>query len=471
MKRPAAGLLLSLCLVAHAAEAKAEGEGDLAAYRTGVQPGCAVGRYTADGAPAFEVAGYADPAERRPITPRTQFLIASASKQFTALAVLTLADAGLIELDAPARRYLPEMVGAVGEATVRQLLNQTAGVRDHTALLALVGVERLGSVDRARTLALMARQSATNFAPGSRAQYSNGNYLLLSEIVARASDMPFERYLQKAVFSPLGMRDSLALPAAPRAARRLAHGYSPDRKGDYVVADDVPATSGSGGVITTVTDLALFDRDFQLERKVWRPKIKAEMLKPGLLTDGSTAILPEFGTPYGAGLGLDRRDGELWVSHDGGSEGFAAEYIRLSTARRSVAVLCNRADARPSRLAENLLAPPPPPTAAPGAPAPPEPAPGPFTDLAIIAGRYRSEDLDATYEFRPAGQGFEVTITSPWTPEPVLDSWGGLRRYGDAAFGTGPIRVTFDRREGHAQTLTLRFGRRVEGLKLVRIGD
>jgi CubicO group peptidase (beta-lactamase class C family) len=71
------------------------------------------------------------------ITPRTRFLIASASKQVTALAVLSLVDAGRIGLDDPAARRLPDMAGALQGATVRQLLNQTAGVRDHTTLMAL----------------------------------------------------------------------------------------------------------------------------------------------------------------------------------------------------------------------------------------------------------------------------------------------------------------------------------------------
>lgn len=469
--RLAPALLLSLCLIAPSTRVSADVGDGLAAFRVGIQPGCAVGRYSADAAPVFEVAGYADLQGKRPITPRTRFIIASASKQFTALAVLTLADEGRIDLDAPARRYLPEMAGAVGEATVRQLLNQTAGVRDHTTLFALLGIERLGSIDRTRTLALMARQSATNFTPGSRAAYSNGNYLLLSEIVARVAGMPFETYLQRAIFRPLGMRDSSAIGARPPAGR-LAHGYDPDRDGGYALADDVPATSGSGGVITTVADLALFDRDFRLERIVWRPKIKAQMLKPGLLNDGSTAILPEFGTPYGAGLGLEQRDGDLWVAHDGGAEGFAAQYIRVVGARRGVAVLCNRADGAASELAEKLLAPPQPTAAPTSGAARPQPAPPrPFTETAVIAGRYRASDLDAIYDFRPSGQGFEVTITSPWTPGPVIDTWGGLRRYGADEFGTGPIRVTFERRGDHAEVLTLRFGRRVEGLKLVRIAE
>lgn len=466
MKRLAVLLSLSACVASAGMPVRAS-DSDLAAYHVDLQPGCAVGKFSATGRPQFEVAGYADLEARRRITSRTQFLIASASKQFTALAVMLLIDQGRIGLDDPARRWLPEMSGAVGEATVRQLLHQTAGVRDHTTLMTLVGVEQLGSLDRARTLALMARQQGTNFPPGSRSQYSNGNYLLLSEIVVRASGMTFERYLEKAIFRPLGMRDSLALPAGSRDLKRLAHGYGPTGEG-YAVADDVPATSGSGGVVTTVADLARFDRDFYREARVWRPEIKAMMLEPGRLADGSVAVLPEFGSPYGAGLGLDRRDGELWVEHNGGAEGFAADYVRRTGARRSVAVLCNRADARPTRLAESLLGAAPP-RAAPARPPGPQAAPEPFTDLALIAGRYRSEDLDAVYDFRPVAGGFEVIITSPWTPAPVVDGWGGLRRYGADEFGTGPIRVVYALRDGRAETLTLRFGRRVEGLKLVRI--
>lgn len=466
MRRSIAILLAVLGSGAAPAAASADG---LADYATGVQPGCIVGRFSADAPPAFESAGYADIAGQRPITSRTQFLLASASKQFTALAVVILADNGVLSLDDPAKRWLPEMAGALGDVTIDQLLHHTAGVRDHTTLIMLSGVERLASVDRPATLAMMARLKATNFQPGSRAQYSNGNYLLLSEIVTRASGMPFERYLEKAIFRPLGMTDSFALPAASRRPADLAHGYRPLRAGGFDLADDRPATSGSGGVVTSMRDLARFDRDFHLGRVVWRPSVKAVMLRPGRLSNGEIAKLPEFGTPYGAGLGLETRGEELRVSHDGGAEGFVAEYVRLVGARRGAAALCNRVDADPSALAEAALKSPPPDPVPPAVPGPPPVATPPFTDLAVIAGRYRSEELGATYDFKPVEGGFEVTIVSPLTTAPVIDNWGGLRRYGPAEFGTGPIRVVYESTDGRATRLTLRFGRRVDGLVFDRI--
>jgi CubicO group peptidase (beta-lactamase class C family) len=115
---------------------RAQAPDPLAAMREGAQPGCAVAVLTPAG-PRFDAAGLADVAGGVAITPRTRFLIASASKQVTALAVLSLVDAGRIGLDDPAARRLPDMAGALQGATVRQLLNQTAGVRDHTTLMAL----------------------------------------------------------------------------------------------------------------------------------------------------------------------------------------------------------------------------------------------------------------------------------------------------------------------------------------------
>ncbi len=136
----------------------------LAAMRESVQPGCAVAVLDPAG-PRFDAAGLTDLEAATPITSRTGFLIASASKQFTALAVLTLVDAGRIELDAPAARWLPDMAGALQGATVRQLLNQTAGVRDHTILMALSGIERLSEAPPDSTLAMMRGLDSGNFAP------------------------------------------------------------------------------------------------------------------------------------------------------------------------------------------------------------------------------------------------------------------------------------------------------------------
>ncbi|WP_291837087.1 serine hydrolase [Brevundimonas sp.] len=426
----------------------------LAAMRESVQPGCAVAVLDPAG-PRFDAAGLTDLEAATPITSRTGFLIASASKQFTALAVLTLVDAGRIELDAPAARWLPDMAGALQGATVRQLLNQTAGVRDHTILMALSGIERLSEAPPDSTLAMMRGLDSGNFAPGSRAAYSNGNYLMLAQLVERVSGRTLADYARETLFAPLGMTGT-----GFAAEGLTTHGYRRLRDGSFRIADDQPSLPGSGGLVTTAEDLARFDAAFRAGRGPWTATVKALFVEPGRLTDGSVAVLPEFGTPYGAGVGLEDRDGVVWLSHDGGSEGFRAEYVRQAETAVGAIVLCNRTDVNPGAIAEALLGVP---ATAPSPPAPsaPRPAPEPASESARagLVGRWTSAETGIDYDIRPAEDGVRVTIRSPLSPEPITEDWGGLRAGADGEVVTGPLRLKAD-----GDRLTVSFGRRVEAL-------
>lgn len=427
----------------------------LAAMREGAQPGCAVAVLGAAG-PTFDAAGLADIEAAAPITARTGFLIASASKQFTALAVLSLVDTGRIELDAPAARWLPDMAGALQGATVRQLLNQTAGVRDHTTLMALSGIERMSEAAPAAVLAMMRGLDSSNFPAGSRAAYSNGNYLMLAQLVERVSGQTLADYARDTVFVPLGMTGT-----AFSTEGLTTHGYRRLRDGSFRIADDQPSLPGSGGLVTTVEDLARFDAAFRAGRGVWTPTVKALFVEPGRLADGSIATLPEFGTPYGAGIGLEDRDGVLWLSHDGGVEGFRAEYVRQAEAPVGAIVLCNRSEVNPGAIAEALLGAPVATPSPPPAPSGPRPAPEPAPEAARagLIGRWTSAETGIDYDIRPAEDGVQVTIRSPLSPEPIIEDWGGLRAGSDGAVVTGPLRLKAD-----GDRLTISFGRRIEAL-------
>lgn len=448
----------------------------LARFAEGVQPGCAMGIFGPGEKTRYDSAGYARLASARRLDENTQFLAASMSKQFTALAVLTLIDEGKLKFEDPARRWVPELAGAVGDATVAELLHHTAGVRDHVNLLFLVGVEALAEVDRGRTLALMARQQRTNFPSGTRSQYSNGNYFVLAEIVRRVSGTPLEMFAADRIFTPAGMTRSYFLGGAEPVA--LADGHQPQGKQPgFRVANDRPATNGSGGLVTTVADLSRFEQAFRAVTMPWNPRIKAWFLTPGTLRSGELAILPEFGTPYGTGVGLTAVGDDLQMAHGGGAEGFRSEYVRMRDAPIGVAVLCNRLDADASALALEALriarnaSPPPPdpaaraPTRADVPPKPPEPS-----LLRAVAGKYRVEELDAIFDITPTDKGFEVKIRSPFTPvSDYTETWGGLTMEEPDTLKSGPLRIELDRHAERPRIVALSFGRRVEGIAFQRV--
>ena len=206
------------------------------------------------------VKGYGKASDADPVTPQTQFFIASLSKSFTALAVMQLVETGGLDLDAPVQRYLPEFMlsdpTAARQITVRHLLNQVSGLADagfpHMTLpQPATPAERVASLRTARLVA----------PPGTEYHYFDVNYQVLARIVEVASGEPFSNYLQTHVFSPLEMANTFSALTSEEAysrAARLAQGHLLSF-GLPVEADEESGYfGGSGGVISTAEDMAHF---------------------------------------------------------------------------------------------------------------------------------------------------------------------------------------------------------------------
>jgi CubicO group peptidase (beta-lactamase class C family) len=196
--------------------------GQLAANRI---PGLALAITRGD--EVLYVRGYGAARTGEPVTGRTQFLVASLSKSFTALAVLQLVEAGRVDLDAPVRRYRPDFALADSEAaariTVRQLLHQVSGLAD-TGFAG--GLAQQQATLAARVASL--RHAQTAAAPGAAFRYFDPNYQVLARLVEVVSGEPIDAYLRVHVFAPLGMRDTFGAVTADEAvarAERLAQGH------------------------------------------------------------------------------------------------------------------------------------------------------------------------------------------------------------------------------------------------------
>ena len=371
----------------------------------GAGPGCAVGVFR-NGKPAEVVsAGKADIATGRALNSDTQFYAASASKQFTAVAVMQLVAAGKLGLDDNIRTYLPELPDYGAKITPLMLLNHTAGIRDSLALLTMSGRSDMSAATYDEAITLLLKQRATKFAPGSRFDYSNGGYLLLAEIVARVAKEPFHAYVNAKVLKPLGMTRSFVLAGARTTDANVAHGYR--MEGDTPVpADNYPLFGGSGGLITTVNDLGRWDRDIDTGHKVWTPTVTRLMTTAGKFTNGSPVVMARFGTPYGAALMI----GPNWFQHSGSASGFKTLYARLPKRRIGLALLCNNGDVEPLKVGDAVIA-----ALKEGLP--------PISERTPLStamdGRFHSADLDAVYVLAAKGDTLEVTVLpETGTPAP-----------------------------------------------------
>ena len=192
-------------------------------------------------------------------SPQTPFALGSTTKPVTALAVMQLAEAGKIELDAPVQRYLPWFSVADPQAsariTVRHLLNQTSGMSMVAGTACLADPD--GGPDAAERQARRLSSLKLSEPVGTRFQYCNLNYNLLGLIVEAASGRSYAEYVSAHIFEPLDMRRTYAgREAAKPAGLAVGHRYW---FGVPVAAPDMPFPSSglaAGGLVSTSEDMA-----------------------------------------------------------------------------------------------------------------------------------------------------------------------------------------------------------------------
>ena len=194
----------------------------------GESPGCAVG-VSQQGKPVLTRAyGMANLEYGVPNTPETVFESGSVAKQFTAAALVLLAQDGKLSLDDDIRKYLPEVPDFGHTITIRHLLTHTSGLRDQWGLLALKGSPPGSQVHTLPLiLDLVAHQKQLNFEPGTDYLYSNTGYALAAMLVQRASGKSLAEFGRERLFGPLGMTSTQWRDDYTRVVKGRAIAYEP----------------------------------------------------------------------------------------------------------------------------------------------------------------------------------------------------------------------------------------------------
>lgn len=378
-------------------------------------PGCAVA-VTRGGTVVFEKGyGMANLEHGIPITPRTVFYAGSVSKQFVAAAVALLAEDGALGLDDDIRRYVPELPAYGRPMTVRHLLHHTSGLRDYLTLIELAGRDYLDGASPAEVLALLGRQRSLNFLPGDEHLYSNSGYFLLGLLVERASGRSLRVFADEAIFRPLGMVDSHFHDDVTMIMPRRAEAYFRRADSTWGALPMRFALVGSGGLYTTVRDLARWEANFYRNRLGRGSQGLIETLHSrGVLTSGDTLDYA-FGMVHGEYRGLRT------VRHGGSLGGYRAHLVRFPDHRLGIAILCNSAEVDPGQLADRVaevylggeMAPRVPPAARRG-PEVERRGAGAEEAPAIVAsgygGRYYSEELEVAYVIQETARGLALRI-------------------------------------------------------------
>ena len=299
-------------------------------------PGVAVAITQADR--VLFVRGYGRDSTGARISEETPFRIASLSKSFTALAVMQLVEDGRLDLGDTVAEHLPEFSpddARADEITVQQLLSQTSGMADR----AFPEISRPQPTTLAEAVHRL--DSAHLVAdPGTQWNYHNPNYHVAARLVEVASGLPFDEYLRRHVFEPLGMHDSTTTSTDDQPVEGLADGYT--FAYGQPISTEAPGyfVAGSGGVVTTASDMAKW----------------LVMQNSGGETTGGERLLSADGIetmhtpsePGGYALGWDT-DGPTHdpteVSHGGTEYTFSAHEALLPSSGYGIALLFNHTSA------------------------------------------------------------------------------------------------------------------------------
>jgi CubicO group peptidase (beta-lactamase class C family) len=286
------------------------------------------------------------------IDERTNFRLASVTKQFTAMAIMLLVRDGKLRYDEPLTDIFPDFPEHGKVITIRMLLNHTSGLQDYEDLMPkpdpTVPVEQI-QIQDSGVLELLKHQSTTKFPPGSKWEYSNSGYVLLGVIVERVSGESFPDFLHNRIFSPLKMNNTVAYVRGKNEVPNRAFGHTLE-SGAWKQTDQSPtsATLGDGGVYCSLEDLAKWDGALRSNTLLTAAAMRAALTDvsvPGVVEpDGNAA-------QYGFGWFLNPYKGHQRMWHYGETVGFRTAIQRFLNDDLTIIVLCNRADLNPSALA------------------------------------------------------------------------------------------------------------------------
>ena len=461
MKKTILLLLAFLCVNAASAQQPTPAAIDsvFARFNKPEMPGCVLG-VVRNGQLIYQRGyGMANLDYEIPNAPQMIYYVGSVSKQFTAATILLMSQRGLISLDDPVRKYFPELPEYNKPLTIRHLVHHTGGVRDIYTLMSLAGIGMQDVLSERRALGLITSQRELNFDAGSDYLYSNSGYYLLALLVKRVTGKSLREYADEVLFKPLGMTNTHFHDEPDHIFKNRAFAYSPHGSGgyriDYILNFD---KIGAGGLYTTISDLAKWDRNFYDARVGGREFVQG-MVQRGVLTRGDTLS-------YAFGLQVEQYRGVDAVRHAGALMGFRADYVRFPQQRLSVMALCNASDAAPARLtnrvAELYLAEKLTPVAQTTTPPRTTSADSAFkyqaSQLNVFSGRYWSEELGVEYRIRNTDLGLIIEFE---------DQMRDASAVGPDRFRSGTTEYRFVRRDGGVTGFTVNAGR-VTNIAFVR---
>lgn len=281
-----------------------------------------------------------------PVEPDMVFRLGSITKQFTAVAILMLAEQGKLSLADEITKFLPDYPTKGHKITVEHLLTHTSGIKSYTSMPEWLALWRRDTT--VKELIDLFKDQPMDFAPGEKWSYNNSGYFLLGAIIEKASGQIYQDFVEKNLFAPLGMKHSYYDNTSRIIPRRVT-GYSKGSEGYRNAAYlSMFQPFAAGSLISSVDDLALWDAALYTDNLV-----KQESLKRAWT---SSLLNNKRPAHYGYGWALSSYQDRALIEHGGGINGFATYAVRVPEERTYVAILTNRDWMSPGLVAFKIAA-------------------------------------------------------------------------------------------------------------------
>jgi len=296
------------------------------------------------GKPIYRQAfGMADMENNIPMRPEHVFEVGSITKQFTAVSILMLMEQGKLKLDDPVTKFIPSFPMHGHTITIHHLLTHTSGIKSYT------GMEKWTKTWRQDMKPMemidLFKNEPMDFAPGEKWSYNNSAYFMLGYIIEVVSGIPYPEFLEKNIFTPLGLKNTY-YGSQSKIIRNRAQGYQ--KQGEFVNAEYLSFTQpySAGSILSNVDDLL-----------TWQLAVNAnKLLKKETYQLAFTPVKLNNGKPqeYGYGWGIGDVNGSATIEHSGGIFGFATNEIYLPKEDMYVVLLTNCDCSDPTDLSTRM---------------------------------------------------------------------------------------------------------------------
>ncbi len=279
--------------------------------------------------------------------PEHVFRIGSITKQFTACAIMKLAEEGKLDLQDDINKYIKDYPTHGHTITIEHLLTHSSGIKSYTGMEEWTSELRKKDFTPAELVDFFKNQPM-DFAPGEEFRYNNSAYFLLGYIIEIVSGKSYANYMEETFFKPLGMNDSY-YGSTSRIIPMRADGYARDGDG-FKNADFLSMTQpySAGSLLSTVDDLFTW----------YRAVMNKEVISGSSLEQATTSYVLNNGKPTGYGYGwfLGNIQGSPSIYHGGGINGYLTASLFLPEEQLFVAVFSNCTSKDPSDLAVKMAA-------------------------------------------------------------------------------------------------------------------